>query len=62
LQAEAALKQYEAQPGFTILLLTLIQQTATPTAPAAEKALAQSAAIFFKNTVKRCWDPEEGTR
>jgi exportin-2 (importin alpha re-exporter) len=58
LQAEQFLASVEHQPGFPVLIMDLIAQSAQSQA-AEEVAITQAASVFFKNTVKRCWEPEE---
>lgn len=47
--AEEALRQREAQPGFSILLLHLVASQET------DQALRLAAALYFKNFIKRNW-------
>lgn len=48
----------EAQPGFTICILSLIQMLIGSSTPE-DIAIRQSAAVTFKNVIKRRWSPEE---
>lgn len=56
--AESYLEQHEAQPGFPLLILTLITQLMAPITPQ-DIAIRQSASVLFKNVVKKHWVPEE---
>lgn len=56
--AEAHLKSIETQKGFLILLLTLITRLTAVTTPQ-EAAIRQSAAVLFKNCVKKYWVPDD---
>jgi exportin-2 (importin alpha re-exporter) len=47
--AEEALRQREAQPGFSILLLHVVAS------PDLDQALRLAAALYFKNFIKRSW-------
>lgn len=51
--AEAQLRQGETQPGFLLLILELVKSDQV------ELVVRQSAGVYFKNVVKRLWDPEE---
>jgi len=55
--AEAQLEAWETHPGFTIKLLELIQAANAPGTPAEVVAVQQAASVYFKNTVKRWWNP-----
>eukprot|EP01033_Poteriospumella_lacustris_P003053 gene3054-2234_t len=57
-QAEAALQAQETMPGFSILLLTLIDRLAVPTSHE-DVTIRQSAAIAFKNLIKKRWVPQD---
>jgi exportin-2 (importin alpha re-exporter) len=51
--AEEQLRQGEKQPGFLIVVLTLVN-TAT-----IDMVVRQTAGVYFKNAVKRLWTGEE---
>lgn len=53
--AENYLKKVETEPGFVILLLHVIS-TLLASNDSTEKAIRLSAAVFFKNCIKRCWE------
>lgn len=57
-QAEQFLSSVENQPGFPVLIMDLIAQSAQSQA-AEDVAITQAASVFFKNTVKRCWEPDD---
>ena len=56
--AEKYLSTVEAQPGFTICLLSLVQGLVGATS-SDEIAIRQSASVTFKNAIKRRWNPDE---
>jgi exportin-2 (importin alpha re-exporter) len=56
--AEAYLKSTEAQQGFALLVLTLINKLTSSTTPQ-DAAIRQSASVLFKNLVKNRWQPAE---
>ena len=57
-QAEEYLRSIEATPGFLVANLNIVS---TPHSTPQEAAIRQSAAVLFKNVVKRLWVPgEEG--
>lgn len=47
--AEAALREREAQPGFSILLLHVVASETL------DQGLRLAAALYFKNFIKRNW-------
>jgi exportin-2 (importin alpha re-exporter) len=47
--AEATLREKEAQPGFSILLLHVVASQSL------DEALRLAAALYFKNFIKRNW-------
>jgi exportin-2 (importin alpha re-exporter) len=51
--AEGVLASIEGNAGFLFSLLTLIND------PTVQTGVRQSAAVFFKNLIKRRWNPEE---
>ncbi|KAK5165310.1 hypothetical protein LTR04_001408 [Oleoguttula sp. CCFEE 6159] len=53
-QAEAAIKQEETKPGFSVALLRIV---ATDSYPGTTRL---ASALFFKNFIKRNWTDEEG--
>ncbi|TKA76115.1 hypothetical protein B0A49_03516 [Cryomyces minteri] len=53
-QAEAAIKQEETRPGFSLALLRIV---ATDSYPGTTRL---ASALFFKNFIKRNWTDEEG--
>ena len=55
-QAEAYLTSLESTPGFLLVNLRIIQSA--PTTPQ-DVAVRQSAAVLFKNVVKKLWVPSE---
>ena len=55
-QAEAYLTSLESTPGFLLVNLQIIQSA--PTTPQ-DVAVRQSAAVLFKNVVKKLWVPSE---
>lgn len=57
-QAESILTSQEAQRGFSLLILSLINRLNTPTAPS-DAGIRQGAAVLFKNVVKRKWNPDD---
>jgi exportin-2 (importin alpha re-exporter) len=57
-EAENYVQTIEDQPGFTICTLRLISLIAPSTIPA-DIAARQSAAVLFKNVIKRRWVPAE---
>lgn len=59
--AEDYLSQCEQQPGFTVMLLETVAQLVQKGAAATpEDQLCMTiAGVYFKNTVKRCWDPSD---
>ncbi|KAK1926751.1 putative importin-alpha export receptor [Papiliotrema laurentii] len=52
--AEEQLKTGETQPGFLLLVLELVKSDQV------EVIVRQAAGVYFKNAVKRLWEPEEG--
>jgi exportin-2 (importin alpha re-exporter) len=52
-QAEAALRQGEATPGFLLLVLQLVNTGE------ADLVVRQTAGVYFKNAVKRLWPDED---
>ena len=60
-ETEAYLKGVESTPGFLVVVLNLINRLSTSTAPQ-ECAVRQAASVIFKNTIKRCWAPEDETQ
>ena len=57
--AEQQLGTMEAQPGFAIALLQLVQAHCAPNAPPQSLQLRSAGAIYFKNFVKRGWSDED---
>lgn len=57
-QAEDFIKSHQIQPGFPLLLLTLISKLVTSGIPQ-DVAIRQSAAVLFKNMVKKHWQPQD---
>ena len=57
-EAEAYIVSVEAQPGFSVVLLTLIQQLSAAQCSPEDVGVRQSAGVLFKNVVKRRWAPE----
>ena len=57
-EAEAYIVSVEAQPGFSLVLLTLIQNLSTAQCAPEDVGVRQSAGVLFKNVVKRRWVPE----
>lgn len=57
-QAEAAMQAQETIPGYSILLLTLIDRLAVPSSHE-DVTIRQSAAIAFKNLIKKRWVPQD---
>ena len=51
--AEEQLRQGEKQAGFLLLVLELVRSDGM------DMVVRQSAGVYFKNVVKRLWDPEE---
>jgi hypothetical protein len=51
--AEEQLKTGETQPGFLLLVLELVKSDQV------EVIVRQAAGVYFKNAVKRLWEPEE---
>jgi hypothetical protein len=58
-QAEAYLESMEVQPGFAVFLLDYIRHSTRADASPEETMTSQSAAVHFKNVVKRRWCPKE---
>lgn len=56
--AEAYLQSTESQPGFSILILTLIKHLALSNDPK-DVAIRQTASVLFKNLIKNRWKPIE---
>ena len=61
LPAEQYLTRCEQQPGFTVMLLEMVAQIVQKGAGATpeDSSCVQVAGVYFKNTVKRCWDPSD---
>ncbi|KAJ1439724.1 CSE1 chromosome segregation 1-like protein isoform a [Ochromonadaceae sp. CCMP2298] len=57
-QSEAYLKSNEVQPGFPLLILTLINKLVGSNTPQ-DVAIRQSASVLFKNMVKNKWVSED---
>mmetsp|Transcript_30239 Transcript_30239/g.50587 ORF Transcript_30239/g.50587 Transcript_30239/m.50587 type:complete len:1000 (+) Transcript_30239:127-3126(+) len=57
-QSEEYLKSNEAQPGFPLLVLTLINKLVSSTV-VQDVAIRQSASVLFKNMVKKRWEVGE---
>lgn len=57
--AENYIKSQEAQRGFPVLILTLIQRLIIPTPSPQDLAIRQSASVLFKNVVKSHWMNED---
>jgi exportin-2 (importin alpha re-exporter) len=57
-QAEALLAAQESQPGFSMMLLTLIDRLTVPSSPE-DVTIRQTASVMFKNLVKRKWVPQD---
>ena len=59
--AEQYLSRCEQQQGFTVMLLEMVAQIVQkgPAATAEDGSCVQVAGVYFKNTVKRCWDPSD---
>uniref|UniRef100_A0A4W5LJ87 Importin N-terminal domain-containing protein n=1 Tax=Hucho hucho TaxID=62062 RepID=A0A4W5LJ87_9TELE len=53
--AEASLQAMLKQPNGPLLLLSVLRASEVP------QAIRLSAAIAFKNTIKKDWDPEDGS-
>ena len=51
--AEAALRELEVQPGFSLALLQLVASTSV------DQTLRLASALFFKNFIKRRWTVRE---
>lgn len=51
--AEDQLRSGEQQPGFLLLVLQLVHSQE------ADMVVRQAAGVYFKNAVKRLWEPEE---
>jgi exportin-2 (importin alpha re-exporter) len=57
-EAEQVILSAEVQPGFSQVLLALVQQLSVPTASPEDRAIRQSCSVLFKNLIKRRWEPE----
>lgn len=51
--AEESLRQAEAQPGFLLLVLQLVNSSSV------DMVVRQTGGVYFKNAVKRLWSGEE---
>jgi exportin-2 (importin alpha re-exporter) len=51
-QAEEQLSTGESQPGFFLIILELVR------ADNADSLVQQAAGVYFKNAMKRLWQPE----
>ena len=57
--AENYLKSVESQPGFLLTALQFISALCTPQIDPQQVAVRQTAAVVFKNAIKRGWVPED---
>jgi exportin-2 (importin alpha re-exporter) len=56
--AEKKLNELEPQPGFTIILLHLMNNLAQST-QRDDTGVRQSASVYFKNSIKKRWEPTD---
>ena len=59
--AERVLRELEDKQGFTLLVLQLVALLSSSVS-AEDVAIRQSAAVLFKNVVKKKWQPDDGDK